>query len=615
MQVADVVVGLAAGVGIDLEPGGNTAYYVEWSIGELSRVDVTTGMVSTVLTGLAFPQDVEVDWDNGQVFVSERTGAVSEVFPNEGKKEIANPGGGPHQLALRKVGGQRYLYTVCFDSGELLRIDPDTSATVTITTGLGHPVGIVVDETQQFAYVTEQDSGVLTQVELGTGITKVLFSGLIAPFFLAWDRHATGIFCVQRDPANSLLRLDLGSLTSSVVADGLAWRPSGVAPNDDDSLIYVSADRILQVISQDGPPPLKAPDPPFEIHSIEFTFDGSAAIHLRDHLTGTSVPSPEYVKGVRNEPASFVAGTLPHVKVSFAKLGGFSGGAYSIGATGSLGGIRRKIVTPTFSGSGLSSPIDFEFMWPLAKAVAKPDVSLDWYTRAANVPAVPAAVGSEVHRLYAPLEHPVEPWTGECWIAAFELACAWAAGATTLDDSAGLITQRYNGSGMVSYDTVQGATAYGSSTFSLSEMLERLMGGPGLGEKVNCRDSADTVTTLSNLLGCELWESQMASGFYMNPIIAIGYNTWAAPFWGGFGWHEVAWKGGATANDNLFDGCLKVDGDADPTTAPHTPLLPINMLFGDCTAIKYRLRLCVPGPTGCGACVPQSGTRQRRPIA
>ena len=613
MQITTVVPGLAAGVGIDLEPGGKTCYYVEWSIGELSSVDVSTGAVSTVLTGLAFPQDVEVDWDTGQIFVSERTGGVSQVFPHEGKNEIAHPGGAPHQLALRKKGNKRSLYTICFDSGELVRIDPDSSTMTTVASGFGHPVGLVVDDKQKVAYVTEQDSGSIIQVKLSNGSKTTLIGGLVAPFFLAWDRDETGIYCVQRDPLNNLIRLDLGSNTSTLVANGLAWRPSGVMPNDDDSLIYICADQQLQVISQNGPPPIEPPDPPFEVHSIEFNFDGSKAIRLFDHIVGIPVPTPEYVVGVRNEPAAHVGGRLPHVKVVLRKLGPFNGGAYSIGATGNLGGIRRRTVTPVFSGSGLSDPIDFEFMWPLAKAVAKPDVSLDWYARPATTPAAPAGIGYALHRLYVPLEYPVAPW-GDAWVAAFDLACGWAAGATTLDGAAGLITERYNSSGRVSYDTVQGATMYGGTTFSLSQMLERLTGGFGLGEKVNCTDSADTVTTLSNLLGCELWESRMESGFYMNPIIAIGYNTWAVPFWGGFGYHEVAWKGGATANDRLFDGCLKVDGDADPTSDPRTPLLPINMLFGDCTTLDYRLRLCTPATNGCAQCQPQTSTRKRRPI-
>ena len=44
MQINNVVLGLAAGVGVDLSPDGKIAYYVEWSIGELSKVEVKTGI-------------------------------------------------------------------------------------------------------------------------------------------------------------------------------------------------------------------------------------------------------------------------------------------------------------------------------------------------------------------------------------------------------------------------------------------------------------------------------------------------------------------------------------------------------------------------------------------
>ena len=614
MQITTVVPGLAAGVGLDLEPKGTTCYYVEWSIGELSRVDTSNGTVQSVMTGLQFPQDVEVDWDTGDIFVSERTGAVSQIYEKEGaKKVIEKPGGAPHQLSLKKNGGQRALYTVCYDSGDLVRIDPDGPSMTTVASGLGHPVGLVVDDAEKLAWVTEQDTGSITQIELSSGTKKPLIGGLIAPFFLAWDKDRTGIYCVQRDPSNSLIRFDLNTNTTSLVANGLAWRPSGVMPNDDDSLIYICADQQLQVISANGPPPIDPPDPPFEVHSIEFNWDGSKAIRLYDHLAKAPIQTPEYINSVRNEPASFPGGFLPHIKVVFRKLPPFSGGPYRIGAVGNLGGIRPKVVTPNFGGSGLSDPIDFEFMWPLAQMVAKPDVGFDWYARDANVPAVTSMIGFNKHRIYVPLAYPVTPW-GDAWVGAFEIACGWASGAVTFDDAAGLITEHYNSSGMVSYDTVGGWTMYGGGTFSMSEMLERLNGGPGLGSKVNCTDSANTVTTLSNLLGCELWESRMASGFAMNEVISIGYNTWAVPFGFGFSYHEVAWKGGATENDPLFDGCLRVDGDSDPTTSPHTALLPVNMLFGDCTTMNYRLRLCTPNADGCAQCKPQTGTRQRRPI-
>jgi hypothetical protein len=180
------------------------------------------------------------------------------------------------------------------------------------------------------------------------------------------------------------------------------------------------------------------------------------------------------------------------------------------------------------------------------------------------------------------------------------------------------ISERYFKCGVLEYDVPGGgSTNYGSGPYLLSEMLDRLNGGVGLGKFVNCTDSANTVSTLADLLGCDLWQSRMGWGFDLNPILAIGaptLNPW--PNWTNFNYHEIAWKGACLENDRMFDGCLMVDGDSDPTSTPHAWLLPTNMVFGDCTAMNYRLRLSPPGASGCGACQPQAAsTRQRRNIA
>jgi len=618
MQINDVVLGLAAGVGIDLSPDDKSAYYVEWSIGELSKVDTGSGMVTTIKTGLKFPEDVEVDWKTGEIFISERTGAIIKIIGNEKKEQLVNPGGAPHQLDLKKKGNKRSLYSVCFDSGQLIRIDVDTKMIDVIKTGLGHPVGLVVDKNQKFAYVTEQDSGSLTRINISNGNATQLFTGLISPFYLAWDKSGSQIFCVQRDPANNLIKLDINSSTKTTIANGLAWRPSGVAPTSDNKLIYICADQELQVISFNGAPTIKPPKPTFAIHSIEFRYDGSNALKLKDHLAGTLVPVPEYIKNVRNRPAAYLVNTLPHIKVVLKKGSGFVPGSYSIGATGSLGGIRRKTVTPVFNPSGLSNPIDFEFMWPLSNAVGKPNVTLNWYARKVPGASIPVSISSASHKLYVILAKPTEPWVTETpWIGALDIACGWAAGASTLDDAAGLVTGGYFYSGKVSYDTISGMTFYQFNNYAgfyLSEMIERLNGGVGLGEKVNCTDSACTVSTFSNILGCDLWQARMGSSFALNPMQAIGYASWAIPFDGFFSYHEIAWKGACSINDRLFDGCLCVDADADPTNAPHVTLLPKNMLFGDCSTMNYRLRLCPSVPDGCPNCTPTAGSKQRRPI-
>jgi hypothetical protein len=595
MKIDDVVLGLAAGVGIDLSPDGKTAYYVEWSIGELSKVDTQTKGVTTIKTKLSYPEDVEVDWQTGDIFVSERTGTITRVGPGDRSDVVVTPGGAPQQLDLKKKGNKRILFTVCYDSGHLLTIDPDTRTIRKITSGLGHPVGLVVDSALKYAYVTEQDNKALTRVELANGKKTKLYSGLVSPFFLAWDPDEKGIFCIQRDPANSLVWLELGPpIQIKTVANGLAWRPSGVASDAKNKLIYTCADRELEVISFNGGPVFRIPKPPFEIYSIQFNHDGSKAIRLKDHLAGSAVPLPEYVKNVRNGPAAYIAGALPHIRVKLKKLPGYAAGAYAIGATGSLGGVRRKTVTPVFNASGISDSIDFELMWALPGAIGKPDVQLEWFTRKSPGPSIPVSMGSATHRLYLVIAKPTEPWVAELpWAGGLDLACGWAGGATSADAAAALIAKRYFECGVLAYDAAGGGgTRYGFVTFMLSEMIERLNGGTGLGLYVNCTDSADTVSTLSNLLGCDLWQSRMGLGFPLNPILAIGHpnaNPW--PTWSGFTYHEVAWKGACTQNDRLFDGCLMVDGDNDPTSAPYSWLLPVNILFGDCNAMNYRLRI------------------------
>lgn len=401
MSIGDIVNGLAAGVGIDLSTDGKTAFYVEWSIGEVWKVEVDNGKVTRVADGFKYPEDVEVDWDTGDIFVSERTGKITEINTDGTKRLIANPGGAPHQLVLVKESGSRYLYTVCFDSGRFIKVDVSSGVETNIAIGLGHPIGLAIDPSRTNAYITEQDTKCLSRIVISSGNRTVLHIGLTSPFYLAWNRDDSGLFCVQRDPSNSLVKLTLGSPVSvSTVAGGLAWRPSGVMPNSDDSKIYICADQKLQVISSDGVPTVQ-PDPaPFEVYSILFNYDGSNAIDLKDHVTNGDIHSnPEWIKATRDEPAAYVRHTLPHVKVVFKKIASSVSGTYAVGAIGSLGGIRREDITPTFNASGFTIPIDFELMWPLPNSVGKHNVTIDWYARKTAVPDIPIPVGSATHTI------------------------------------------------------------------------------------------------------------------------------------------------------------------------------------------------------------------------
>jgi hypothetical protein len=208
------------------------------------------------------------------------------------------------------------------------------------------------------------------------------------------------------------------------------------------------------------------------------------------------------------------------------------------------------------------------------------------------------------HRIFVLLEAPKEPWTQQDppalglslpRVDALEYACRWAQGSRTRTEASASVTRGLNGAGpnLLCYNR----PGLGGSCYigQLTLLLERLRGGEGNGAYVNCEDCADIVTTLSNLLGCELWscpifdrdwESNPLSKIAINPIIAIGEADWGFPFLSSdlgeaFKMHQIAMDGEATPHDSVFDACLMVDGDEEPTkVSPHRiPLLPTGLKF------------------------------------
>lgn len=230
------------------------------------------------------------------------------------------------------------------------------------------------------------------------------------------------------------------------------------------------------------------------------------------------------------------------------------------------------------------------------------------------------------HRIYSVLETPKLPWQQTPynaandqlpWTEVLDYACNWADGTKNQDAAAGAITRNtYElGPTVVEYDCPGGgSTHYAWPNFDCTAFLDRLHGGLGNGQYVNCTDCGTIVSSFANIVGCDLWQSRMGWNFGLNNMLGIGSNVWqTACNWGGFSYHEVAWKGACTENEEVFDGCLQVDGDVDPTTAPHTALLPVNLRFGNSGDGHYRDRLATP-PTRPN-CAPQPATRQRRTIS
>lgn len=279
-----------------------------------------------------------------------------------------------------------------------------------------------------------------------------------------------------------------------------------------------------------------------------------------------------------------------------------------------------------FNAQGLSGFVSFRCLSGLGTTVRAKNIRWRWEFR-----TTPGGAWTEFaetrHRIYVLLAVPTAPWQQTPfnaanlqlpWTDVLDIACAWAANASTRDGAAGLITDHVNGlgPGTVQYDCPGNGTTHYTSMgmFNCTAFVDLVNGGAGNGVFVNCTDCSTFVSTCANILGCDLWQSRIEADFALNEILAIGSGVWqTACDWGEFTFHEAAWKNLCTEVDQLFDACLQVDADPDPTGgAPHFPMLPKNMVFGLNGEALYRDRLATVA--GRPKCNPAPATRKRRPV-
>ena len=224
------------------------------------------------------------------------------------------------------------------------------------------------------------------------------------------------------------------------------------------------------------------------------------------------------------------------------------------------------------------------------------------------------------HRVYTILEMPKCAWVQQPfdgrnpqlpWTEVLDYACEWAKGARDRDEAAARITKAVFdlGQSLVRYD---GASCYSDLNFDCTSLLNLLRDDKGMGQRFNCEDCATIVSTFANILGCDLWQSQMGTNFVTNPVRLIGASSFEPA---DFKYHEVAWKDCCSLNDELFDACVELDGDPRPSERPHSGVLAIQVKFGTGRAGTYRFRLVAPPRRGRpNRCKPTPDKRKRRPI-
>ena len=207
-------------------------------------------------TGYNQPEDVKMSVDNLHAYITERTGDLVKVAlsaPNRASATVIASGmTAPQQLFLDEAHNAAYVVEYA-SPGTLLKITLSTGVKTPITSALTFPVGLVLSADLQYAYVSEQttgpDLGRISSIQLSSATRTTIVKGLTAPFFLTWaDAAQDALLVPQRDPANSILSINVTLDTSTVIAAGVPVRPSSVAlanPN----LMLVCSDSVIESVT------------------------------------------------------------------------------------------------------------------------------------------------------------------------------------------------------------------------------------------------------------------------------------------------------------------------------------------------------------------------------
>jgi hypothetical protein len=230
---------------------------------------------------------------------------------------------------------------------------------------------------------------------------------------------------------------------------------------------------------------------------------------------------------------------------------------------------------------------------------------------------------STKHIIYTLLEPPKPPWGPDDeqsdfefpWTDVLEKACDWSREARSRTQVASMITRELHRQGLdgkLRYNESQAFSRLsfsGTDTFDLAEFLRHLENSTDA-LLVNCTDCAILVSTFANILGCDLYQSQMGYRFGTNPIRMIGFFTEVTRT---FEYHEVAWVDPCNHTAKLFDCCLQVDGDSVPSGGEFDPLLPVDISLGDPESGDYHFRIAQR--VGGEHCTAFPSTKTRRRIA
>jgi sugar lactone lactonase YvrE len=268
--ITTVASGLTGPVGLRLEPDATTALVTEnhWTgIKRLVRVDLNTGKFTVLLSALGEPQLLAISTDGSSAFITEGNRVQRVDLSNaydltattqglERPSGVAVESGGATALVLDC--GDNPVGQECANAGRLVRADLSNGTIQLVTTGLNNPIGLAIEESGD-ALVTDcgpsgtfdcQNSGRLLRVD-GVGNKTLIASNLNTPEGI-WIGPGGASALVTERAAGRLLQVDLGTGGFAIVAAGLNQPTQVFGESGGETALVSILDGIMRVTLATG---------------------------------------------------------------------------------------------------------------------------------------------------------------------------------------------------------------------------------------------------------------------------------------------------------------------------------------------------------------------------
>lgn len=355
------------------------------------------------------------------------------------------------------------------------------------------------------------------------------------------------------------------------------------------------------------------------------------AFTIRQNETLT-IPFPEWTPD-QNFPAAYARDAIEKNKITIKAKFTWSDTTVPSIWVQALDGHGNKTnvlgIVPSTQVSKNNDFVDLTLRDVRLDSVSKSDVIWRWqFSLTPNVPKswtdiiTTPGQSTTTHHIYTVLNLPTDSWEPLAssqstnihipWTEVLDVACSWAAGTQDEVSATTAITEQVYALGTAGIVAYAESATYAMEKFNCTAFLDLLKTNVGAAQVIDCDDCATIVSTFTNILGCDLYQSEMGYVFHTNRVKEIGAFDFANT---GFPRHAVAWKFPCDADSALYDACLELDkrGSLGGIQAP-VPLLATNLPFGSGSQREADYKFCLLRNLPGDRCEPKPKKKTRRQL-